>query len=89
MKLSPEHTKLYKAIDEILWNDWDPISMKFYKGPRDEYRRYVPSILNLKIGRMSVETIAAYLYKIESDRMGFTQGYEGCKQVAEKIFNLK
>ncbi len=28
MKLSAEQIKLYKEIDEILWNDWDPIGVK-------------------------------------------------------------
>ena len=25
MPLSSEQKKLYKTVDEILWNDWDPI----------------------------------------------------------------
>ena len=49
IKLSPEKLQLYKAIDKILWNDWDPISMKVHKGPRDEYESYVPAIFSLKI----------------------------------------
>ena len=62
MKLSPAHTKLYKEIDEILWNDWDPIGMKFNEGPRDEYESYLPSIFSLKIKGESIEIIASKLF---------------------------
>jgi hypothetical protein len=88
MKLSPDNKVLYKAIDEILWNDWDPISMKIHEGPRDEYESYVPVIFNLKIRGAGVEEIASKLYEFESKRMGYDQGYVACTQVAEKIFNL-
>jgi hypothetical protein len=89
MKLSPEHKALYKAIDEILWNDWDPIGMKLNEGPRDEYESYVPPVFSLRIKGADVETIASYLFEIETKRMEYDDGYEKCKRVAEKIFNLK
>ncbi|HTD39649.1 MAG TPA: hypothetical protein VK671_03445 [Mucilaginibacter sp.] len=88
MKLSSEHKVLYKAIDEILWEDWDPIGMKHFEGPRDEYESYVPSIFSLKINGESIESIALRLYEIETKRMGLKNGFENCKQVAKKIFNL-
>jgi hypothetical protein len=88
MKLSPEHLKLYKAIDEILWNNWDPIGMKYNGGPRDEYESYVPSIFSLKINGADAETIASKLFEIETKEIGYDKGYENCKGVAEKIFNL-
>ena len=50
MKLSLEQIKLYKDIDEILWNDWDPIGMKMIANwARDEYDGYVPSIFSLRV----------------------------------------
>jgi len=50
MKLNPEQKKLYNDIDEILWNDWDPIGAKgFGNWPKDEYETYVPTIFSLKI----------------------------------------
>jgi hypothetical protein len=86
--LTPEQKELFKAIDEILWQDWDPINMKDNEGPRDEYESYVPPIFSLKIKGASAEEIALKLYEIESDRMGYTTAYEGCKVVAEKIKNI-
>ncbi|MBS1519697.1 MAG: hypothetical protein JST50_01770 [Bacteroidetes bacterium] len=90
MKLSPEQIKVYKDIDEILWNDWDPINLNaFDDWPKDEYRGYVPTIFGLKINGESIETIAEKLFEIQTNRMEIDGGYEKCKCVAEKIFNLK
>ncbi|HWD90029.1 MAG TPA: hypothetical protein VG367_18005 [Mucilaginibacter sp.] len=87
-KLSPEQRRIYKAIDEILWEDWDPIGMKYNEGPREEYDSEVPVIFSLKINGADIETIARKLHQIESNTMDMDGGYENCKLVAEKIFNL-
>lgn len=90
MKLSAEQIKIYKDIDGILWNDWDPINVKaFGDWPDDEYRSYVPEIFSLKISNASIETIAHKLFEIQSKRMEIDIGYENCKHVAEKISKLK
>jgi hypothetical protein len=34
MGMTSEHKELYKAIDEILWNDWDTIGLNDI-APRD------------------------------------------------------
>ncbi len=57
MGMTAEHKELYKAIDEILWNDWDPIGVKEI-APRDEYQNYTPTIFSLKINGVDTETIA-------------------------------
>ena len=90
MKLSPEQKKLYEDIDEILWNDWDPINLNaFGDWPRDEYETYVPAIFSLKIKGESIEAIAQKLFEIQTDRMGIDRGYKKCWRAAEEIFNLK
>jgi len=90
MKLSPEQKKLYNDIDEILWNDWDPIGAKgLGNWPKDEYETYVSTIFSLKINGESIEIIAEKLFEIQANRMEVDRGYENCKRVAEKIFNLK
>ena len=48
--MASEETKLYKSIDEILWNDWDPIGVNdFGDDARDEYYGYLPQVYQLKI----------------------------------------
>jgi len=87
-RLNPEQLRTYKAIDEILWEDWDPISMKKHEGPRDEYEDYVSVIFSLKIRGAEIEIIAAKLHEIEAKTIGMDGGYENCERIAEKIFNL-
>lgn len=89
IKLSPEQLQLYKAIDEILWNNWDPIGLKpLGDWPDDEYKMYLPIIFSLKNEGASTKTVASKLYEIETQRMGLAGWHERCKKVAEKIFNL-
>jgi hypothetical protein len=89
IKLSPNQNALYKAIDEILWNDWDPIGVKsFGDWPKDEYQSYTPTIFSLKNKNASVRTIALALYEIETERMGVTGSFKKCMMVADRIYNL-
>lgn len=83
-----KHKELYLAIDEILWNDWDPIGVND-SAPRDEYQGYIPDIFNLKLKGADRETIAKKLYEIETDRIGVSGNIEHCRTVAGKIIELK
>ena len=88
MGMSPEQKKLYKDIDEILWNDWDPIGVND-DAPRDEYQSYTPAIFDLKIKEVDKEAIAQKLYEFETGRMGLGGDIEHCRQIAEKIIDLR
>jgi len=83
-----EPTNLYEAIDLILWNDWDPIGINDI-APRDEYQSYTPTIFELKTSGADSETIAKALYKIETEIIGVLGNIDQCRQVADKIINLK
>ena len=47
--MTEKQKKLYKAIDEILWKDWDPIGVNDIEDVRDEYQGYTPYIFSLTI----------------------------------------
>jgi len=83
-----EQRDLYKEIDEILWNDWDPIGIKDI-APRDEYQSYTPTIFKLKTNGSDKETIAKTLHEIETVTIGVIGNIEHCRQIADKIINLK
>lgn len=83
-----EPTNLYEAIDLILWNDWDPIGVNDI-APRDEYQSYTPTIFKLKTSGSDKETIAKTLHEIETVTIGVMGDIEHCRQVADKIINLK
>lgn len=88
MKMSPEHTALYKEVDEILWNDWDPIGVNDI-APRDEYQSYVPEIFSLLIQNKTDKEIADRLYKIETETIGVLGSREHCLKIAKKLIEEK
>ena len=79
---------LYCQIDEILWNDWDPIGVNDCEEARDEYQGYLPHVWRFKLQGADTETIAQYLLKIETDYMKLNGDLEHCRKVADKIMNL-
>ena len=87
--LKNEETKLYKSIDEILWNDWDPIGVNdFGENARDEYYGYLPIVYQLKINGATKTEIANYLDLVMTDRMEMSSNMEHSLNVAEKIVYL-
>ena len=83
--MTEKEIKLYKAIDEILWNDWDPIGVKDMEGVRDEYQSYTPQIFSLAINGAEKFKIAQHLYEIETINMGMQGNKIHCQEIAEKI----
>jgi hypothetical protein len=83
-----KYKELYRAIDEILWTDWDPIGVNEV-APRDEYQSYTPTILNLKIREADTETIAKKLFAIETQTIGLLGDIDRCRSVADKIIKIK
>ncbi len=77
-------SKVSNEIDKILWEDWDPIGINDV-APRDEYRSYVPQILNLIMNKKSASEIADRLYYIETEVIGVIGNKERCGKIAEKM----
>ncbi|WP_302568333.1 hypothetical protein [Culturomica massiliensis] len=92
MGMSERDEVIYKAIDEILWKDWDPIGINENENIRDEYQGYTPHVFTLKIQGADVHKIAQHLYKLETIDMGMTGDKElvlnHCKTIAQKIIEL-
>lgn len=88
MKLSQEHKLLYKAIDDILWNDWDPIGVNDIDEVRDEYQSYTPHIFSLVIHGADKIKLTKHLYEIETANMGMLGNLKHCESIAEKILNV-
>ncbi|MFN0049073.1 MAG: hypothetical protein ACKVOU_08135 [Cytophagales bacterium] len=83
-----KYKELYQDIDEILWNDWDPIGIND-TAPRDEYQSYTPTIFTLKNKGADQEVIAQKLFELETKNMGLDGNIKHCRQVAEKIVMLR
>ena len=80
--------QLYKKVDEILWNDWDPIGIND-SAPRDEYQSYVPGIYKMLIEDRTEKEIAERLNKIAISSMGLSGNLEHCKTIAKKLIDNK
>lgn len=88
-KLSPEELELYKAIDEILWLDWDPIGVNDMSEARDEYWSYIPHIFRLVIEGKDAEHISSSLVTTIESSIGLGADQEHCLRVASKIVRVK
>lgn len=76
------------AIDEVLWNDWDPIGVNDDLSGRDEYTMYVGDIYELLLSNASVEKIAAHLDEIAEVRMEINRSRMHSIKVAEKLLAI-
>jgi len=79
---------IYDAIDEILWVYWDPVGINDFETARDEYRSYIPHILQLKMQGADELKIARYLYELAWENIGMRSDMEHCKVVAHKIAEI-
>ena len=87
--LSAFQTKLYKRIDEILWEDWDPIGVNDDSNAWDEYQNYVPTAFNLALKDANVFELADYLNQITTEHIGLQSNFEHCTEIAKLIKSAK
>ncbi|NTS43257.1 hypothetical protein HRG84_20405 [Flavisolibacter sp. BT320] len=90
MKMTIDQKNILKSIDEILWNDWDPVGVNDVEEARDEYTSYALQIFGLKIHKADKTTIAEKLYKFELVDMevATTESKKHCEEIAQKIIDL-
>jgi hypothetical protein len=88
-KLSPQQNELYQGIDQILFEEWDPIGIKEFEGPRDEYYAYLPLVFNLALENATELQIAEYLCNYINENIGLSSSVEANMKVAAKIVELK
>ena len=86
--MTREQKEIFKSVDEILWNEWDPIGVNDV-APRDEYQSYVPEIFSLLIQNRTDKEIADRLYKIETETIGVIGSREHCLTIAKKLIEEK
>ena len=86
--MNKEQKELYKTVDEILWNDWDPIGVNEI-APRDEYQSYVPEIFSMLVQNKTENEISDRLYKIETETIGVIGSREHCLTIAKKLIEVK
>ena len=88
-QLLPKQLELYQAIDEILWNEWDPIGINLLPSRRDEYNEYIAVIFNLVMKNVTELELEEYLDEVVRNRMGLRSHKQSNKPIAEKIIEMK
>src|SRR5579863_3733585 len=83
-----EERDIYKAINHILYNDWDPIGIANH-APENEYQTYTTRIFSLFLRGADIDTIADKLHEIETSIIGVSGSYNHCKKIADKIVSLR
>ena len=79
------YKQLHKAVDQIIWAEWDPIGVSQFEGARDEYSTYIPQIVNLLLTDRTEEEIAAYLSKLANDLIRNCVASDLDQQIAKKL----
>lgn len=74
-----------RAINQILWRDWDPIGCGV---PEDEYESYVWPIYELLIGRKPRAEIEAYLRWAADEAITVSVADEKLQHVVDKLLAL-
>ena len=74
-----------RAINMILWKDWDPIGCGV---PDDEYRSYVWPTYKLLIDGASRADVAAYLRWVADEYITMPVPEERLNQVVDKLLAL-
>lgn len=88
IKLEGRQLELYRAIDEILWREWDPIGVFGIEGARDEYQGYLPEVFRLALAG-DRRPIADYLKWAASERMGLEIPPDRHLAAADLILDVK
>ena len=78
--------RLMSAVDQILWDEWDPIGVN--ELPRDEYSSYVGPIVTLLLRESDAAEIAAHLEQIEKVTIGCSRGDEVRRRVVERLKSI-
>jgi len=78
----PQH-RLIQHIHDILIKLWDPIGIKNEPQAQNEYDSYIPAILQLVQVQATIETLASYLYGIETQWMGLRGNRDHAQIIAQ------
>lgn len=74
-----------RAINTILWRDWDPIGCGV---PEDEYESCVGPVYRLLIDGAPRERVAAYLRETAAEAIGLGVPEERLNRVVDKLMAL-
>lgn len=80
--------ELWHKVDKILWEEWDPIGVRDYGGPDDEYRGYVSPVVELLEEGADISKIAKQLHQLANEHMGLSSSIQDHQKAARKLKDL-
>ncbi len=87
MKDEKDYTQRLKFVEQVLFNDWDPIGVNDAGiDAFDEYDNYAPKIVTMWFeGALNEDALVEYLLEMETKNMGLPGNEELARHVAEKL----
>lgn len=80
---------LQREVSSILWNDWDPIGVNDSEIYDDEYKSYVPKIIELLNKNVDIYKLTKHLESLARDSMGLSlENNLNERRIAELLINL-
>jgi len=80
--------KKLRAIEKILWEDWDPIGINVIVTANDEYDSYAPQVYKLLQEGKNAEEVAKYLSHVDGELIGNTPNESRNLEVAKKLIQI-
>jgi hypothetical protein len=86
---SDRAAKIQDSIRQILFQDWDPVSVGDNPNLRDEYDSYIAPVYRILTDSRSEQELVDYLFGTEREEMGMPcKSPEQLRAVARKLLEL-
>lgn len=79
-----KHREFRKLVDQILWEEWDPIGVNDAPEERDEYSSYAGEVCGKLWNGEDKQAIFDYLFWVETEHMGL-----GTKTSSKEAINAR
>ncbi|MEZ5995527.1 MAG: hypothetical protein R3C25_07205 [Hyphomonadaceae bacterium] len=83
--MSRDATTALRAINRILWRDWNPIG---FSVPEDEYQSYAPGVLRLLRAGADHYNLVVHLRRVAEESMASPISEERAALVADRLLAL-
>jgi len=84
-----KETKIYKEVDRILREEWDPLGVNDHSETNDVYSAYIPSILILIEHEADELHMAKLLHQHSYIKLGVASSLSDHLKIAIKLKQLK
>jgi len=88
-QLSPDALALYRAVDEVLHCQWDPIGVASVPQARDEYHSYLPHVFEMFRSGSNEDELTEYLGDVANNRIGLSASPEHDRAIARHLVSWK